>query len=497
VWVSTGRREEAVALLGSLPATPPVLVALADAHRDAGPALQALGAAPGDPEAALAVARWSASRVEADAALASVTVPDARVLAARLERAVGRGDLEAAHAELAALQAIQPHGPETLRLARWVGCLDVGTVSAEAIGALWEARRRAIVHAGSLAAIDVLVEGARSCPAALALRGTEADLRTAVQLVPDDGGLKRALGRTLLDQGRPSEALPWLEDAAASGVVDPVALAVARADTAPDRRTELDVLVEAVEATRDPRLLERARGLAESLEVDDALDGVLRSAPLPPPADEATEEIVVVAEDSDARLARIVERLSELGYGEPVKRRNGRLHFPHQGLHRPWVTLHPDGRVDVQEDGRVLVKKYPWLEDSPMEWRIISKRKLKERRARVLEAIRGEVAEWRDMLCQEGLEERLLTEIPSVLDGIWHDGIGRGGSSLPTPAARRRELLEWWATRTCTPEGEAVRTVIARYLATEVQTSEWPVTPDELTEAQVLARCDTLVLPMP
>jgi hypothetical protein len=96
-----------------------------------------------------------------------------------------------------------------------------------------------------------------------------------------------------------------------------------------------------------------------------------------------------------------------------------------------------------------------------------------------MEAIQPEIVAWRAAVCAEGHEDRLLHEIPRELDAVWRDGVGRDGGALPTPEARRAALLEWWVSRTCTPEGEAVRGVIARYLAREVQPSPWPVTEGE------------------
>jgi hypothetical protein len=295
----------------------------------------------------------------------------------------------------------------------------------------------------------------------------------------------------LVAAGRDDRARTVLE-AAADRFPDDVALASMRADLAIDRAAALGLLVDAVERTHDPTLLARARALAEALDDTDALESVLRGPrPLPPLTDEVSEEIVVVAKDSAARLKDLIVTMEGLGYRKPpVRRGNGDLHFAMEGIAQPAVTLHADGSFDVQESGLVKVKQYPWLDRSPTVLRPISGKKLSKYRATVFDALTPELIAWRAALCTEALEDRLLEELPATLDAVWRQGVDRDGSALATPQDRRAALLDWWVTRTCTAEGEAVRRVIARYLAREVQTSPWPVTEVELAAVNDSRPCD-------
>ena len=111
-------------------------------------------------------------------------------------------------------------------------------------------------------------------------------------------------------------------------------------------------------------------------------------------------------------------------------------------------------------------------------------------------AIIDDVRSWREALCAEGFEARLLVEIPRTLEDAWQRGVPIAGDvPLQTRADRRRALLDWWATRTCTPEGARVRELVARYLDREVQSSPWPVTADELAAANAQRACrDALAL---
>jgi tetratricopeptide (TPR) repeat protein len=521
-----GRVEEAVADLTSLPASPEVLVVLAEVGRAPAAARQALALAPGHPAAALALARLTGDPAEARAALASVTAPDRGVFSARVELALRERDLAQARAGLAELETLAPRGPERERLARWVDCLE--REPAAPLGELLDARRRALVdplhppEPGALAAL------APSCAAAHALAASVAatpqariDAWTrAVELAPADPGLLLSQGRELLAAGRPAEARAVLERARredlpptelalallaldereqARALLEEIAprfpddpgLALARADAAADREAALAVLIASLERVADPRVLARARALAEALDQSEALAHALRGPRLAPLPDDVSEEVVVVAKRSEERLKEVMAKLQSLGYrGKPVVRGNGDVHFDAEGVDRPAVTLRADGLYEVQRAGLVPVKKYPWLEDSPTEWRVISERKLQPQRERVMTELQPELQAWREALCAEGFEDRLLYEVPGVLDQVWRDGVARDGETLPERAQRRAELLEWWVTRTCTPEGDAVRGLIVAYLGEVVQRSDAPVTGAEIEAINARRPCE-------
>jgi tetratricopeptide (TPR) repeat protein len=527
VLTALGRVEEAVAELSALAASAEVLVALAEARHDPAPARQALVLAPGHPAAALAVARLTGDPAEVRAVLASVTAPDRAVSSARVEQALRDRDLALARAGLAELQAVAPRGPERERLARWVDCLE--RAPALPVAELLDARRQALVdplHPPDPEAVAAL---APSCAAAHALAASIASTpqaridawTRAVERAPDDIGLLLALGRELLAAGRPAEARLILEraqrddlpptelarallaldergqarqllQAAAPRFPDDPELALVHAEAAAEPQEALAVLIASLERTADPRVLARARELAERLAQSEALASALRGPRLAPLPGDVSEEVVVVAKRSEERLREVMAKLHALGYrNKPVRRGNGDVHFEAEGVDRPAVTLHADGLYDVQRSGLVPVKKYPWLEDSPTELRVISERKLQQQRARVMTELQPELRAWREALCAEGFEDRLLYEVPGTLDRVWRDGLARDGSVLLERPQRRAELLEWWVTRTCTTEGDAVRALIAGYLTEVVQRSDWPVTLSEVEAINARRPCET------
>ncbi|MDP6934429.1 MAG: hypothetical protein QGG40_16000, partial [Myxococcota bacterium] len=54
---------------------------------------------------------------------------------------------------------------------------------------------------------------------------------------------------------------------------------------------------------------------------------------------------------------------------------------------------------------------------------------------------------------------------------------------------RRHALLFYWQSRAHTPEGTAVRRIVADYLEYEVQPSDWPVSPGEQEQANRACGC--------
>ena len=81
-------------------------------------------------------------------------------------------------------------------------------------------------------------------------------------------------------------------------------------------------------------------------------------------------------------------------------------------------------------------------------------------------------------------KERLEVNLPDQLDTIWSDPSDR------PYAQRREELINLWATRTCTPEGNIASEVIGSFLEYEVQESQYPLTREEIAEAKNRASCD-------
>lgn len=184
------------------------------------------------------------------------------------------------------------------------------------------------------------------------------------------------------------------------------------------------------------------------------------------------DEQIVVEADREVELRReaVIQRLRLLGYRMG---RRGRSYTSYEPRHitksdrwKPSVRLYDEGFV-VLEGG---AKKHAGL----------------AKRTQVVEGIEPEMRAWRVAVQVLALEHRLWVELPAELDAIWHD------HTMP-PHMRRAAVLACWTSRTCTPEGQAVRDAIRTYIVEEVQTSAWPVTDEEAAQASRENQCDAVL----
>jgi hypothetical protein len=228
-------------------------------------------------------------------------------------------------------------------------------------------------------------------------------------------------------------------------------------------------------------------------------------APEPPPT--ATEEIIVHGDMEIARKrARVIQNLKHLGY-EEAARRNGR------SIYRPKVPYKPT--VVVDDDAWMHVKRSPIRVDPPGRkdnalrylWcippftitaacvqvggQVIGRRKLEGMKEEVARATSYEMSQWRTAVIALAMDKRIGEEIPDMLDRVWELG---QTDTLDDPvldehSARRQVILNFWASRSCIPEGEEVRVLTADFITEIIQTSEHPATQSELDSANQRQRC--------
>lgn len=153
-----------------------------------------------------------------------------------------------------------------------------------------------------------------------------------------------------------------------------------------------------------------------------------------------------------------------------------------QDLRRQSTAVDPGGRAMVLDQGGAGL----WVLPSP--------KKRRAQRMRVREAVADEMAWYTAVVARTALEE-LVYALPDRLDAVWEQGNPlEGGASLPSREARRRHILEYWATRADTPEGQRVCRAVASWLDAVVQESDSPITDGERTEFEA-RRPDVLRLP--
>jgi hypothetical protein len=115
-------------------------------------------------------------------------------------------------------------------------------------------------------------------------------------------------------------------------------------------------------------------------------------------------------------------------------------------------------------------------------WLAPSKTKLQTGWDQLARDVEPEVEQYLAIKRRTVFEEKLAV-LPDALDALWKDGVPlEPGPTLPTAEARRRAVLEFWASRTDTPEGNRTAEVAEDWLRAVVQSGSTPITPEERAE---------------
>ncbi|MEZ4316465.1 MAG: hypothetical protein R3F61_03125 [Myxococcota bacterium] len=282
-------------------------------------------------------------------------------------------------------------------------------------------------------------------------------MRDAVEAHPHDAEVAVAAVRALDEAGRPLEAI-----------------ALAR-----ERYTVLDT----------PELAALVASMERPFEVDETerarRPGEFRTLP------DGTEEVIVY---SPARARQELEnRLSAKGW-TLTETIDGGIRYRTEKPVQPWVEIYDDGRVEVQESGKITPPEGTLPEGQTMI-PYISARKLQKKRAKLMEDIWYEVTVWQQAQIRVSFQEQLGEHLPDLLTGIWERGepmYGKG--TLDSPEARRGALLDYWATRACSEDGDAARAVVQTFVRRVVQESETPASAEEIAAAQGKSTCEGRVL---
>ena len=207
-----------------------------------------------------------------------------------------------------------------------------------------------------------------------------------------------------------------------------------------------------------------------------------------PPPPTSSETIIV----EDTRVARTRKELENaiLGMGYHIKHQeDGRT------LYRPDVAWHPT--IIVDEDGFVLLRRSPVKfgvgpnlapGQRVLAWafcplnpamcvhlggQVVSKAKLDAKKGAANADTNEPRIAWDDALQDRG-QARRIVELSDALDRLWSEGVpidAPGAPRLATPPERKTALVEFWATRTDTPEGDEVRALVGDFLRYEVSES--------------------------
>lgn len=214
----------------------------------------------------------------------------------------------------------------------------------------------------------------------------------------------------------------------------------------------------------------------------------------------ASEDIIVYGQkEVDRRRKALESNLKNNGYRDG-KRRGDKVVFQPETVWKPSLVVYDSGWVDLK---KTPPRFEPWIRGrKDNKWRylscippftpmciraggwMISKRRAQHSKTDIVEQHLYDIQFWQEAVISVGVQERLEVDLPDQLDEIWSDP-----SSRPY-TERRKEILELWSTRTCTPEGNQASKVIALFLEFEVQTSKHPLSLEELAEIQKFDRCE-------
>ncbi len=224
-------------------------------------------------------------------------------------------------------------------------------------------------------------------------------------------------------------------------------------------------------------------------------------------AAEATggEEIIVFGQLQVAKARKKLDRdIRELGYRNGEKKGDHTVYRP-QSAWRPTVVVYDDGFVVLR---RTRPRFEPWVKGkTKLVWLscippftlmciklsgwLVSPARLEPQKARVANGIDPELRGWREAIIARNMEQRIGIDLPEALDQLWLEGkpMRPDRPPLPTPEERRAAVLAFWAERSCTPEGQAVRDLVEIFLAMEVQRSPFPAPSAELRAAEATQAC--------
>lgn len=214
----------------------------------------------------------------------------------------------------------------------------------------------------------------------------------------------------------------------------------------------------------------------------------------------AAAQIVVYGERLvDQARREVVESIEELGYGYEVKEQGDRVVYRHPNAWYGEVHLHDDGWMQVKRQRlRVEGRAVPWAkkQNSVGAWlgcfvypwacirvygATVSRRRWMGTQTRTVTELEPKVRILGDRIADLATTRR-LAELPDRLEALWADGtpIEGTGPVVPTPEARREALLDYWASRTDTVWGRAMRESVENFVAAVVQESPHPFGRDEV-----------------
>ena len=205
---------------------------------------------------------------------------------------------------------------------------------------------------------------------------------------------------------------------------------------------------------------------------------------------EASGEIIIYGERELARTRSALDsQIRAQGYGT-VKKSEGKTVYRPDIAWKPSVIIYDEGYMLLR---RTPVRFEPWIQgkkDNKLRYLscippftvlcirsgwLVNGRKLAHSKEEMVEVSLPAFETWQAQVIAQATENRIQNEVPALLDALWIEGrsITSREIVLDSHEMRKKELLLFWKSRACTPEGDRVRQTIEAYIAFEVQASEY------------------------
>lgn len=213
-------------------------------------------------------------------------------------------------------------------------------------------------------------------------------------------------------------------------------------------------------------------------------------------------EVLVIGEQviSEAR-ANVVRKMVDMGW-KAKRKRDGRIVFRGPETWMGKATLLDSGDIDFSipalvvpgpsqvgssyDRGRELGDGSNYTPNTVgAQFVTPDRQKVAAVQREVMAEIRPFVSDYRSKI-QQRYFSSYISEVPERLDNLWRDGVRLDGSDriVTDPAAKRAMVLDFWATRTDTPEGRTVSRTVEIWLREVVMPTAHPVTREEAQAAE-------------
>jgi hypothetical protein len=216
--------------------------------------------------------------------------------------------------------------------------------------------------------------------------------------------------------------------------------------------------------------------------------------------EEFAEEVIVYGELQVIEARRDVDAALRMGGFTLIVEKDGKTIYRHENPYGGEVVIHEEEgfmrvkRQPVRFEGREM----PWARrNSALAWagcviwlplcvrpggQVQAHRRHMAAETRAARLAQPGVNDWSARIADLAVDRKSAL-LPDKLKALWEHGTPLDdpeASPLLSGEARRRALFDFWASRTDTVWGEEIRATVESFLRAVVQSSDYPITAEEL-----------------